>query len=328
MDMQAFRFALSLTLFAIIISLASCRKPEKAAAGSESQKTFAAPQEAGTALLEAAKSGNQAALIEIFGPNGNVVLFSGDPIKDKNVLHNFVTAYETMNRWGKINAGGQMLYVGVENFPFPIPLQQNSSGQWYFNTAAGEDEILARRIGKNELVTIAALGAIANAEQQYFNHSGSKVKQYAQKFVSDEGTRNGLYWPVSEGQIKSPLGQLGDFAEGAGYTKPGDKPQPFNGYYFVILTKQADNGGTKDYVVNGNMTGGFAILAYPAEYRDSGIMTFLIGKDGIVYEKDLGEGTVATARAIKEYNPADGWKPVNKQTAANQAAAMKKEALN
>src|SRR4030095_7566918 len=151
---------------------------EKVAASNEAQKTFASPEEAGTALLEAARSGNQAALLEIFGSRGQEVLFSGDPIKDKNALKDFAAAYETVNRWGKINAGGQMLYVGLENFPFPIPLQQNSSGQWYFNTAAGEDEILARRIGKDELVAIAALGAIAKAQQQYFNHSGAKVKQY------------------------------------------------------------------------------------------------------------------------------------------------------
>jgi hypothetical protein len=300
-------------LLAIIISLASCRKPERVAASNEGQKTFASAQEAGTALLEAAKAGNQATLIEIFGPNGEAILFSGDPVKDKNALKTFVTAYETMNRWGKIKGGGQMLYVGVENFPFPIPLQQNSSGQWFFNTAAGADELLARRIGKDELVAIAALGAIARAQQQYFNQSGAKVKQYAQKFVSDEGMHNGLYWPVPDGKTPSPLGQLGDFAKGAGYTK-SDKPQPFNGYYFRILTKQAGAGNTgpKDYIVNGNMTEGFAVLAYPAEYQNSGLMTFLIGTDGIVYEKDLGEGTVAAATAITEYNPGDGWKPVNK----------------
>jgi hypothetical protein len=307
-----FRLGLSLTLFTIIISLASCRKPQRVAAGNEAQKTFASPQEAGTALLEAAKSGNQALLLEIFGPSGKEVLFSGDSVKDANTLKDFADAYERMNRWRKINAGGQMLYVGVENFPFSIPLQQNSSGQWYFNTAAGEDEILARRIGKDELVAIAAMGAIANAEQQYFDRADNKVKQYAQKFVSDEGKHNGLYWPASEGQTQSPLGRLGEFAEGGGYTKSGEKPQPFNGYYFRILTKQAEpRGGVKDYIVNGHMTGGFAILAYPAEYRNSGIMSFLIGKDSIVYQKDLGEGTVNTAMAITEYNPADGWKPVN-----------------
>jgi len=312
---EAFYIGLSLTLFAMIISLASCRKPENVAAGKETQKTFASPQDAGVALLEAAKSGDQAALLEIFGPDGNEVLFSGDPVTDKKALNDFTVAYETMNRWGKINAGGEMLYVGVENFPFPIPLQQNSSGQWYFNTGAGADEILARRIGKDELVAIAALGAIANAQQQYYSqsHPGNKVKQYAQKFVSDQGKRNGLYWPASEGQTKSPLGQLGDFAKGAGYTDSAGKPQAFNGYYFRILSKQGEKakGGSKDYIVNGNMTDGFAVLAYPAEYRNTGIKTFLIGTDGIVYETDLGEGTMDTALAITEYNPGDGWTRVN-----------------
>jgi len=309
---QVYRLALSLMLVTILISLSSCRKQEKVAASSEARKTFASPQEAGTALFEAAKSGNEALLIEIFGPDGKEVLFSGDPVKDNNALQAFATAYGMMNRWGKIKAGGQLLYVGIENFPFPIPLQQNSSGQWYFNTEAGEDEILARRIGKDELVTIAALGAMANAQQQYFSHADNKVKQYAQRFVSDEGTHNGLYWPVSDGQTQSPLGQLGDFAKGAGYTKSGEQPQPFNGYNFRILTKGTESGGdVKDYIVNGNMTGGFAILAYPAEYRNSGIMTFLIGKDGVVYQKDLGEGTIDRAVAITEYDPSDGWKPVN-----------------
>jgi Protein of unknown function (DUF2950) len=293
-----FRVGLSVMLFAIIISLAACRKPERVAAVNEPQKTFASPQEAGNALLEATKSGNQTALIEIFGPNAREVLFSEDWGKNANALKNFADAYETMSRWGNIKAGGQMLYVGTENFPFPIPLQQNSSGQWYFNTEAGKDEMLARRIGKDELVAMAALVALANAQEQYFNQAHPDKKQYAQKFVSDEGKHDGLYWPVSGDQTQSPLGQLGEFAKGAGYTKPGEKPQPFNGYYFRILT-------------NGNMTEGFAILAYPAEYQNSGIMTFLIGKDGIIYEKDLGEGTLDTAVAITEYNPRDGWKPVN-----------------
>ena len=309
--LRVLRVGLPLLLCAIIISLASCRKSEKVAAANEPQKTFASPQEAGNAVLEAAKSGNQAALIEIFGPNSKEVLFTEDSGTDSNALKNFAAAYETMNRWGNISAGGQMLYVGTENFPFPIPLQQNSSGQWYFNTEAGKDEILARRIGKDELVAMAALAALANAQEQYFNQANPDKKQYAQKFASDAGKHDGLYWPVSGNQPQSPLGQLGDFAKGAGFTKPGEKPQPFNGYYFRILTKQAGKDGTKDYILNGNMTDGFAILAYPAEYQNSGIMTFVIGKDGVLYEKDLGEGTVDAAVAMTEYNPSDGWKPVN-----------------
>jgi hypothetical protein len=157
------------------------------------------------------------------------------------------------------------------------------------------------------------VGAIANAQREFFNqsHESNEVKQYAQKFVSDPGQRNGLYWPASAGQPPSPLGQMGDFAEGAGFTKPNGPPQPFNGYYFRILTKQGNTakGGAKDYVVNGKMTRGFAILAYPAEYRNSGMMTFLVGPDGVVYQKDLGENTEHVAAAIAEYNPG-GWKPV------------------
>src|SRR5262249_14552606 len=149
------------------------------------------------------------------------------------------------------------------------------------------------------------------AQDQYLKQNPTKdnVKQYAQKFVSDEGKRNGLYWPASGGEKQSPLGQLGDFAKGAGYTNAKDKPQPFNGYYFRMLTKQSEKAkdGAKDYVVNGKMTDGFAILAYPAEYRNSGIMTFMIGKDGVVYQKDLGEKTADIATAMTEYGPGDGW---------------------
>src|SRR5215467_6550692 len=176
-------------LIVTMVSMAGCgRKQENAAvgtAGKESQKTFASPAEAGQAFLEAARSGDETALLAIFGPDGKEVLFSGDPAKDQNSLRTFVSAYETMNRWGKINGGGQMLYVGSENFPFPIPLLQTSSGRWYFDSAGGADEILARRIGRNELVTVAATGALANAQQAYFSgtHKGDP-KQYAQKFAS------------------------------------------------------------------------------------------------------------------------------------------------
>jgi Protein of unknown function (DUF2950) len=315
------RVAMCSALVVMILSALSCgRKPNNDTAvgtsGKEMLKTFASPAEAGAAFHEAAKSGDQTALLAIFGPDSTEVLFSGDPVKDRNVLTQFVSAYETMNRWRPINGGGEMLYVGPENFPFPVPLLQTSSGRWYFDSAGGADEILARRIGRNELVAMAAVGALANAEQEYYNssHAGGGVKQYAQKFVSDEGKRNGLYWPSSDTRTQSPLGQLGDFAKAAGYTNSGNNPQPFNGYYFRILTKQGDTakGGAKDYIVNGKMTGGFAILAYPAEYQNSGIMSFLVGTDGTVYEKDLGKMTADTAVAITEYN-LGGWKPVNDQ---------------
>lgn len=304
----------SVVLLTLTFWLASCQKPENVRAEKKAdQRTFASPADAGAAFFEAAKTGNQDALLAIFGPDAKDVLFSGDAVKDKNALQDFVAAYNQMNRWDKIKAGGEILYTGADNYAFPIPLEKNSSGQWYFETAAGKDEILARRIGKDELTAIAACGAMADAQQLYFSqtHDGDKVKQYAQKFVSDEGKQNGLYWNVPDGQTPSPLGALGDFAKAAGYTNASDKPQPFNGYEFRILTKQGDKapGGAKDYIANGKMTGGFAILAYPAEYRNSGIMTFIVGKDGQVFQKDLGEKTNDIATAMTEYNPGDGWTP-------------------
>ncbi|HKN77013.1 MAG TPA: DUF2950 domain-containing protein [Candidatus Acidoferrum sp.] len=309
-NILARHFVVFPAVFLTISLLVSCGKAESPKA---EQKTFASPNDAGAALLEAAKSGDQGALLAIFGPDAQSVLFSGDTVKDKDALQEFVAAYNQMHRWREIKVGGQMLYTGADNYPFPIPLGKNPSGQWVFDTAAGKDEILARRIGKDELTAIAACGAIASAEQQYFKQvrAGDAVKQYAQKFISDEGKQNGLYWPVAAGQPPSPLEDVRDFAKAVGYTSAGDKPQPFEGYYFRFLTKQGDKakGGAKDYLVNGTMSGGFAILAYPVEYRNSGIMTFLVGQDGIVYQKDLGEKTTDVASALTEYNPGDGWNP-------------------
>jgi Protein of unknown function (DUF2950) len=288
--------------------ICSCgNAPDKRATESMAQKVFATPEDAGTAFLEAAKSGDQAALLAIFGPDGKTALFSGDAVKDKDNLQDFVAAYNQMHRWREIKVGGEVLYIGADNYPFPIPLGKNSAGQWMFDTAAGKDEILARRIGRDELTAIAASGAIAEAQAKYF----SMQKQYAQKFISDEGKKDGLYWPVAAGQTPSPLEDVRDFAKAVGYTNAGEKPQPFDGYYFRILTKQGDKakGGAKDYIVNGKMTGGFAVVAYPAEYRNSGIMTFIIGKDGVVQQKDLGEKTVDLAQAMTEYDPGEGWKP-------------------
>ena len=294
-------------VIAALVLLASCNKTEKPASEQVVQKTFASPQEAGAALVAAAKSGDPSALLTIFGPDSKGVLFTGDAVRDQDNLKGFIASYDQMHRWGNLKAGGKVLYTGADNFPFPIPLDKNSSGQWSFDTAAGKDEILARRIGRGELTAIAACGAAAIAQDQYF----SKVKQYAQQFASDQGKQNGLYWPVAEGQAQSPLGPLGDFAKALGYTNAGDKPQPFNGYYYRILTKQgaAAKGGSKDYIVDGKMTGGFAILAYPVEYRNTGIMTFVIGKDGVIYQRDLGEKTTDQGTAMTEYNPGEGWTP-------------------
>lgn len=314
---------LLIALTVLTTSLTSCNKSQKGTSETAAQKTFASPADAGAALFEAARAGDQNALLAIFGPDGREILFTGDEVEDKNHMQDFVAAYGLMNRWGKIK-GGQILYIGADNYPFPIPLAQNSSGQWYFDTAAGKDEVLARRIGRGELTAIATLRALVDAQQQYFSkaHGENKVKQYAQKFISDNGKQNGLYWPVSPRQTPSPLEPLAEFAKSLGYTNPGDKPQPFNGYYFKMLDKQGEKagGGAKDYIVNGKMTGGFAILAYPSDYRNSGIMTFMVGTDGAVYQKDLGEKTPDLAAAMAEYNPGDGWNAVGEIEATQNVA--------
>jgi Protein of unknown function (DUF2950) len=295
-------------LITLLVSLASCSKPVEPSKPSKPSvekvvpRNFASPSEAGAALLAAAQSGDRAALLEIFGPGGEEILFTGDAARDKASLQDFVTAYTRMNRWGKIKAGGQTLYIGSDNYAFPIPLGQNTSGQWYFDSAAGKDEILARRIGQNELTAIAACQTLADSEKQYFRqtHDGGRVKEYAQKFVSDPGKQNGLYWLATDGR-PSRLEELGDFGKSVA-SIAGDQPPLFKGYYYRILTRPSE-------LVNGKMTGGFTILAYPAEYRNSGIMAFIVGKDGVVYEKDLGEKTGEVGKALSELNLADGWSP-------------------
>lgn len=325
----AARLWLLLILIAMIASLVSCsnagRKESEQSTGN-AQKTFSSQDEAGAALVEAAKSGDQQQILAIFGPEAQNVIFTGDATKDKNNQTAFIDAYNEMHRWGRIKSGGEVLYVGADNFAFPIPLGRNKDGRWFFDTAAGKDEILARRIGSGELSAMAALQAVADAQKQYFNQTHDGVKQYAQKFVSDEGKHNGLYWPVQEGQPPSPLGRAADVAKALGYSASGgNKPQPFNGYYFRILTKQGDSakGGAKDYIVDGKMTRGFAVLAYPARYRDSGIMTFIIDQGGVLYQKDLGEKTDDAGATMVAYNPGDGWQSVtgNASPAPAQANA-------
>lgn len=299
-------------LFAIVLPLAmdSCARRQTTAG--TNLKTFASPEQAGAALLAAAKSGDQNQMVTIFGPNSTTVLFTGDSATDKARLNDFVTAYNQMHRWANIKAGGQALIVGAENIVFPVPLGKNSSGQWYFDTAAGKDEILAQRIGKGELTAMDATQALARAEQQYHQetHDGEKVKQYAQKFVSDPGKHDGLYWPAADGQTLSPLGQLGDFGTGQSVAN-GGRDAEFNGYHYRILDKGQTGTDVNDYVADGKMTKGFAILAWPVEYRNSGIVAFLIGPGGALYQKDLGENTANVAAALTEYNPSDGWTPAS-----------------
>ncbi len=289
----------TLVLSVMLVALASCTKPVQHSAQNAVPTTFASPSDAGAALLAAAKSGDRSAFLAIFGPDGREVLSTGDPAQDAANLRGFVGAYTRMNRWEKIKARGEVLYVGADNSAFPIPLGQNPSGRWYFDTAAGKDEILARRIGKNELTAIAACEAAADAQKRYFSQTQEHgaAHQYAGKLVSDPGKQNGLYWPAEGGHAASPLGGLGDFTKAVA-SNTGDRPTLFNGYYYRVLAKPGD----------------FAILAYPAEYQNSGIMTFLVGKDGEVYQKDLGENSADEALAMTNVSPVEGWSPAESHT--------------
>jgi Protein of unknown function (DUF2950) len=310
--------ATPLALLALCISLASCTKSqkpasEKPAATEAAQRTFASPADAGKALVDAAKADDHNALVAIFGPGSKDLIFSGDETQDKSSFQNFATAFQTMNRWRKQTDGSEVLYAGADNGPFPIPLKKNGAGQWYFDTAAGKEEILSRRIGDNELATIDVIAAMVDAQAEYFSQGHDGVKQYAQRFVSDEGKENGLYWKSPEGQPKSPLGPLAAFAAVTeGFTPEANKQQPFHGYFYRILTKQGADakGGAKDYIVGGHMTAGFALVAYPEKYGDTGVMTFITDRDGLVYEKDLGKTTIEAAKAVTEFNPDRGWSPV------------------
>ena len=276
------------------------------------QKTFASPDDAAKALMDAAKSENREALLAIFGPESKELIYSSDAAADKAAFSGFVSDYDVMHRWRKLDNGSELLITGADNKTFPIPLKKNEAGQWAFDTAAGKQEILARGIGRNELAAIDVCAAVADAQKEYFSQTHDGVKQYAQKFISDEGKQNGLYWPSPEGQPRSPLGPLVAFASSEGLKVKPDSHQPFHGYYFQILDKQGADakGGAKNYFVNGKMTSGFAVLAYPAQYGDSGIMTFMINQNGVMYEKDLGKTTDQVAAAMTEFNPEKSWRIV------------------
>ncbi len=304
-----------LLLLASVISLAACSKSDKTDKASSS--VFASPDDAGNALAAAAKSGDQNSLVAIFGPDSRQVISSGDAVEDKNNVATFITKYGTMHRWRKISDGAQILLVGADNFPFAVPLKKNAGGQWFFDTAAGKDEVLSRRIGRNELAIIDACKAVEDAQHQYFSelHDGETTKQYAMKFISDPGKHNGLYWESPQDKPQSPLGPLAHSAASEGYSTKQAAHVPFHGYYFRALMGQSDKapGGAKQYAVEGKLTRGFALVAYPAEYGNSGVMTFIVNQDGLLLQKDLGKKTTETATAMSEYDPDTGWNPIDNE---------------
>jgi hypothetical protein len=304
------RFFLFLTLgFGLVLSLTACNKQGQRAPEQAAPKTFAKPEDAGNALADAAKSQSQDEVLVILGPGSADIISSGDAAEDKVALAGFAQAFQVMNRWRKLSDGSNLLLVGADNQAFPIPLTKNVAGQWYFDVPAGKKEILARRIGRNEIAAIYVCGALAQSQVQYFFQKHGGAKQYAQKLISDAGQQNGLYWESPQGASRSPLGPLVAYASDEGITIKPDVAKPYYGYYFRQLQDQGPNanGGAKPYVVSGKMTGGFAYIAYPEKYGDTGVKTFMINQDQLVFEKDLGKDTAPMAKAMTGFNPDNTW---------------------
>jgi len=294
--------------------------PIRSMAQQPGQKTFSSPEDASNALVTAAQSNDEKALLDMFGPDGKQLVSSGDETEDAESRANFIRRYQQMHRLVKEPDGTTVLYIGAENWPTTIPLV-NKGNSWYFDTEAGKNEVLYRRVGRNEISTIAVCQELVAAQKEYYS---TQHNEYAKEIFSDEGQHNGLYWKAAEGEPQSPVGPLVASAFAKGYAKSQDgAPAPYRGYYYRLLTRQGKNGpgGAKSYLVNGKMAEGFAFVAYPAEYRSSGVMTFIVNEDGVVYQKDLGEKTDVLAKAMKEYNPDSSWQKAEEEqeeTAAEQ----------
>jgi Protein of unknown function (DUF2950) len=275
------------------------------------QKSFPTPEEGVQALLEAAQKHDQTTLLAILGPEAKSLVSTGDPVSDRESSERFAKSYEEAHTLVPSGDTKVVLQIGKDEWPFPIPLIKGSAG-WRFDTQAGKEELLNRRIGRNELDVIQVCLAYVDAQREYYtrNPLNGALLQYASKFISTKGKRDGLYWDTSADEPPSPLGPLVVRARREGYKRAAGKPTPYHGYYYKMLTRQGPDapGGAYDYVVRGKMIGGFALVAYPAQYGSSGIMTFIVNHDGVVYEKDLGPNTAATAQSMTKFNPDKTWK--------------------
>jgi hypothetical protein len=298
-------------LAAVAVFLTACSST-LSLAQQQGQKTFSSAEDAANALVTALEANDEKAMLDILGKDAKQIVYSGDAVEDKQNHANFVQKYQQMHRLVNEPDGTTMLYIGAENWPTPIPLVKKGNA-WYFDTEAGKKEILYRRVGRNELSAIRICQELVAAQKEYFS---TQHNEYAQKIFSAEGQHNGLYWKVADGKPQSPIGPLVAAAVAEGYANAQDgPPTPYRGYLFHILTRQGKNahGGTKGYIANGKMTEGFAFVAYPAEYRSSGVMTFIVGSDGVVYEKDLGKKTETVGKVMKEYGPDSTWRKTAEQ---------------
>jgi hypothetical protein len=319
LNFDKFHWANLPKLGVVTIALTMCL-PRASMAQQPGQKTFSSAEKASNALVTAAESNDEKAMLAILGPDGKQVVSSGDDAEDAESRANFAKRYREMHRLVKEPDGTTILYIGAHNWPTPIPLVQKGNS-WYFDTEAGKKEILYRRVGRNELSAIRVCEELVTAQKEYF----AQHSEYAQKIFSDEGQHNGLYWKAANGEPQSPIGPLVASAVAEGYAKSQEgAPTPYRGYYFHVLERQGKHspGGAKSFTVNGKMTAGFAFVAYPAEYRSSGVMTFVVDQDGVVYEKDLGKKTDVVAKGMKEYDLSSGWNKTEEEPeqAANQPA--------
>jgi hypothetical protein len=281
-----------------------------AVAVANAQQSFKTAEEAVDALVSAAKADDRSAVLTVLGRDGADIVSSGDAVADASARNRVIEAYDAKHQLVMEGADKAALIIGREDWPFPIPLVRKD-GTWRFNTAAGREEILYRRIGRNELSAIQACLAYVDAQQEYAERGIAGNGVYAQHIVSRPGQKNGLYWPAQSNADESPLGELAASAAAEGY-RVGQQRAPYHGYYYKVLTRQGPNasGGALDYIVRGRMIGGFALVAYPAEYRNSGVMTFLVNHQGNVYEKDLGPKTARIAASMTAFNPDNTWRRI------------------
>ena len=306
---------LALAFVVGLIVLPSCTSPEPSG-----QRSFASPSDAAQALIDAARADNQAALISVLGPSADKLISSGDPVQDRTTRATFVAAYDAKHMLDPRGSDRVELMVGKEDWPLPIPIVQ-VGGRWHFDSAEGAEELINRRIGKNELLTIRTLLSGVEAQHEYFDRLKASEGHgtYAQKIISTPGQTDGLYWEVFEGEAASPLASLIDTAhDEEGYPGPeaaGGRPTPYHGYLFRILNAAGPNamGGAKIYIVNGQLTRGFAFVAWPADYGSSGVVTFIVGPEGVVYQKDLGPDTTQTVSKVTRFDPDPSWARVDLQ---------------
>jgi hypothetical protein len=301
-------YAMRATVLVLIASLAvlSACTPAK-------PQNFETPEAAVQALIAAAESPDDGALLKVLGKTAKDIIESGDPVADKNSRERFVAEYKAANTLDRSVENKATLEVGEDKWPFPIPVIQEN-GKWHFDPASGADELINRRVGANELATIQSCLAYVDAQREYYmrNVEQDPLQHYAMKLISTDGKQDGLYWPTSDSEEPSPLGEAFAAARAEGYLQEGEpkKGAPFHGYIYRMLTGQgpAAMGGAYDYVVNGKLLGGFGLIAFPAEYGNSGVMTFIVNHDGVVYSRDLGPDTTKLAMAIEKFDPVAPWK--------------------